>query len=88
MMRINPIHSMNTNPYKKVIEADAEKQAMKKGRDKLEISSEAKELLQSSEWSSEREKRINELKKLIESGSYELNYKKTAEKLLDHWKNK
>lgn len=87
-MKINPIHSMNTNPYKKVIEADTEKRVVKKGRDQLEISSEAKELLQGSEWSAEREKKINELKTLIESGNYKVNYKQTAEKLLDYWENK
>ncbi len=85
-MRINPIHSMNTNPYKKVAETDMDKMPAKKTKDKLEISTEAKELLQGSEWAVERQKKVNELKKLIESGDYEINYKKTAEKLLDYWK--
>lgn len=85
-MRINPIHSMNTNPYKKVAETDMDKIPTKKTKDKLEISTEAKELLQGSEWAAERQKKVNEIKKLIESGDYEINYKKTAEKLLDYWK--
>ncbi|MFA8437294.1 flagellar biosynthesis anti-sigma factor FlgM [Pueribacillus sp. YX66] len=86
-MKINPIHSMGTNPYKKVAKEDMGKQEKKKERDQLEISTEAKQLLNGTEWT-ERDKKVHELKKLIESGKYEINYKKTAEKLLDYWKNK
>lgn len=86
-MKINPIHSMNTNPYKNTAKEEVEQQTKTKERDQLEISSEAKQLLNGSEWT-DREKKVHELKALIESGKYEINYKKTAEKLLDYWKNK
>ncbi|PWA12629.1 flagellar biosynthesis anti-sigma factor FlgM [Pueribacillus theae] len=84
-MKINPIHSMKTNPYKKAAENQPEK-PQTQHKDKLEISAQAKELLKKSELQSEREKKVNEIKKQYDAGNYEINYKKTAERLLDFWK--
>lgn len=78
---------MNTNPYKQVAKEEPGKQIKKSERDQLEISTEAKQLLSGTELT-EREKKIQTLKQLIESGQYEINYEKTAEKLLQFWKNK
>lgn len=87
-MKIISIQSLKTNPYhKKVTKERLEKQLNKNGRDKLEISTEAKQLLTGAEMT-ERDKKIQEIQLLIESGNYEINYKKTAEKLLDYWKVK
>ncbi len=87
-MKINSIQSLRTNPYqKKLTKERLENKTNKTDRDKLEISTEAKKLLTGAEMT-DREKRIEEIKTLIESGNYEINYKKTAEKLLNYWKAK
>lgn len=84
-MKIQPIQSMHTNPYyKKISKEQMEQQTKKEGKDKLEISTEAKQLLNGAELT-EREKKILEIKALIESGNYKINYEKTAEKLLQFW---
>ncbi len=85
-MKINPIHSMNANPYKQVAKDEPGQAAKKKERDQLEISTEAQKLLDTER--TDREKKVQKLKHLIEIGKYEIDYKKTAEKLLDYWKNK
>lgn len=87
-MKINSIQSLKTNPYqKKLARERLETKSNKNERDKLEISTEAKKLLTGAE-TTDREKRIQEIKTLIESGSYEINYTRTAEKLLNFWKAK
>lgn len=85
-MKINPIHSM-TNPYKQTTKEEVEQQSKKQKRDQIEISQEAKKMLDGSDLTA-REKKVHELKRLIESGEYEINYKKTAEKLLAYWNDK
>lgn len=87
-MKINSLQSVKTNPYqKKITKERLETKSNKNERDKLEISTEAKKLLTGVEMT-DREKRIQEIKTLIESGDYEINYKRTAEKLLNFWKAK
>lgn len=56
--------------------------------DQLDISLEAKHLQMQRAQSAEREKYIDELKQLVQSGEYKVNYDKTAQKMIDFWTRK
>lgn len=62
----------------------------KKGQvkdDQLNISREAKQLLQS-EHNVERSKKVAEIKTLVQSEQYKIDYEKTAEKMLQFFQGK
>lgn len=88
-MKINPLHSLTTNPYQNQPAADQKqvaKDTAQKQTDKLEISTDAKKMLEHSDILADREKKIAELKKQFEAGTYQIDFVKTAEKMLDFWK--
>jgi negative regulator of flagellin synthesis FlgM len=87
MMKINDSQRIgNVNPYKKANEVTAANAAGKKDKpkDQVQISSEAKELLgaQGTGMSEEQIQRLNELRESVSSGTYHVDAKKVAEKLL------
>ena len=62
-MKINGIGSMGVNPYNlQANKQDNVKSSYKANRDKLEISSEAKEMQQGSTISAERQEKVEKLK--------------------------
>ena len=76
------------NPYKKTGDAASAQAAGKKGKakDQVEISAEAKELLgaSGSVRTEEQNLRIESLKNSVSSGTYHVDAKKIAEKLLPY----
>ncbi|GGI16531.1 flagellar biosynthesis anti-sigma factor FlgM [Gottfriedia solisilvae] len=64
------------------IENDKPKQ---KSADKLEISSQAKDLQLAAQLKSEREERIQQIQKQIEEGSYKVQPSLVAEKMLQYF---
>lgn len=87
VMKINGnFGSMNVNPYKKQLDKmkSINSEAGKKA-DKLEISSEAKQLLNGSRFEAERQEKIESLKQQIESGTYQVDPKKVAQKMYEFW---
>lgn len=54
--------------------------------DQLNISSKALQL-QKNEMMASRKQHIADIKALVQSGEYKVNYEKTAEKLLDFWRS-
>lgn len=82
--RIRPV-----NPYVQQMGAKESKAAgkPKAGKDELHISSEAKELLEAlrSE-KTDRTQRIKEIKKSVDQGTYQVDVKALAEKLLPFFK--
>ncbi|MBD0384185.1 flagellar biosynthesis anti-sigma factor FlgM [Paenibacillus sedimenti] len=78
------------NPYKKADDAKFAHTTGKKDRpkDQVEISAEAKELLdaQGSARTEEQTRRIEELKVSVASGTYHVDANKIAEKLLPYLK--
>ena len=84
-MKINPLHSMNTNPYQKMAEQQQRLKPQSGGKDKLEISSKAKELLQRSDVEHNRQQKVAEIKKQYDAGDYEIHFARTAEKFIDFW---
>lgn len=82
-MKINPLHSLTTNPYQNTAkQKETAKETERKQADKLEISVDAKKMLEHSEVRTEREKKVAELKKQYEAGTYKVDYERTAEKML------
>ncbi|MFB5661006.1 flagellar biosynthesis anti-sigma factor FlgM [Alteribacillus sp. HJP-4] len=88
-MKINPLGPLN-NPYQK----QADKQSVEKsgsaqqGRDKVEISEQAKQMQQGTSIDSARQEKIDALKEQVEAGTYEMNPQKTAQKFYDFWTGK
>lgn len=85
-MKINRHSTQPINPYFKMNEQQLTPPAVSQKKDKLEISKKAKELQKAPEVSMERQERLAELKKKIDSGTYEIDAKAIAEKLLNFYK--
>jgi negative regulator of flagellin synthesis FlgM len=75
-------HIQPVNPYRQQEAKQEEAKVKGKGRDQLEISTEALELQRTQESEAERAKRIAQLKEQVQSGTYHVDAKLIAEKLL------
>ncbi|BAU26554.1 FlgM family anti-sigma-28 factor [Aneurinibacillus soli] len=81
-MRIERPNSVQpVNPYRQQEQRQEETRAYGK-RDQLEISSEALEMQRDQETEAERAARIGELKEQVQGGTYQVDAKRIAEKLL------
>jgi negative regulator of flagellin synthesis FlgM len=88
-MKINNFNRVTNNPYQKQLNKQAEvKQTQTKKMDQIEISSKALEMQKGEEVLAVRKEKVDSLKNQINSGSYQVNYDKVAEKFLEFWKNK
>lgn len=79
---------MGINPYQKANQPGLDKaKKTGMGRDELQISTEALEMLNSQKTEElDRKERIAELKKQIEAGTYKVDSKLIAEKMFDQLK--
>ncbi|ANX13699.1 flagellar biosynthesis anti-sigma factor FlgM [Fictibacillus arsenicus] len=85
-MRINHFNSIQNNPYKKQtqdVKQETVQSAYKK--DEIQISDEAKKLLSSSKFEQERADKVNEIKRQVESGNYQVDASRVAKSILDFW---
>lgn len=86
-MKIQQINLLAINPYKtNQLKADLLGQKMKVKTDKIEISSEAKQLSVVSPITVERNERVQQLKAQIESGTYEVHAEQLASNLVKYYK--
>ncbi|WP_252502379.1 flagellar biosynthesis anti-sigma factor FlgM [Sporosarcina sp. Marseille-Q4943] len=86
-MKINKINIPAINPYRtNQIKAEQVKEQAKIKTDKLEISSEAKKLSETSPITTERNERVQQLKAQIESGNYKVDPEKLASNLIKYYK--
>jgi negative regulator of flagellin synthesis FlgM len=86
-MRINHFNSIQNNLYKKQtqdVKQEIVQSAYKK--DEIQISDEAKRLLSSSKFEQERADKVNEIKRQVQSGNYQVNTSKVAKSILDFWR--
>ena len=81
-MKINNVNSVNMNPYKKQIDKNQAIQNTSR-QDKVEISQEAIKLRETQ--AGDRAERIQQLKKQVMDGTYEVNSTEVAGKLLSFW---
>lgn len=83
-MKINPIQFHSVNPYKKQnVRATT---SLATVADKIEISSTAKEMHISSDFSVERAQKVQSLKQKIQSGEYQVDAEKVAKDLLKYYR--
>ncbi len=89
-MKINDTGRIGgVNPYQRNMESQrAEAKKMERRKDEVSISSEAIEMLEAQERTSdpERAKRIQDLKQQVASGTYHVESGKIAEKLMPYFK--
>lgn len=86
-MKIQKFNLPAINPYKaNQLKADQSEQKTKMKTDKIEISSEAKQLLEVSPITIERNERVQQLKGQIEAGTYEVNADQLASNLVKYYK--
>ncbi|PLR82586.1 flagellar biosynthesis anti-sigma factor FlgM [Bacillus canaveralius] len=85
-MKINNMGPSGLNPYKRQMNKfeNADKTASK-ASDKLEISSTAKEMQQSSHISAQREAKVEELRIQVENGNYKVNPRDVAKSLINYY---
>jgi len=84
-MKINGPNQTNFNPYKNQLQKQADlKKDMK--QDQIEISNRAKNLLENDKTNPKREAYVQDIKDKADAGEYKINYEKTAQKMIDFWK--
>ncbi|MEO4054170.1 flagellar biosynthesis anti-sigma factor FlgM [Solibacillus sp. CAU 1738] len=85
-MKINPFSMKPINPYSAQQRTAKSVQNSQSFADKIEISSAAKEMQETSSYSAERAERVQKLKADIESGNYKVNARKVAEDMLKYYR--
>ena len=83
-MKINNIGRMNVNPYNKQMEKMEQVHKAAK-KDKIEISSEAKELQKIGNIDLQRQEKVEAIKKEVQSGQYDVNPREIAKKMYSFW---
>lgn len=84
-MKINPLQLRTVNPYQAA--QRTQKTAAKSDfSDKLEISTQAKEMQMSNSYSAERAEKVQKLKADIQSGEYKVDARKVAEDMLKYYR--
>lgn len=87
-MKINGLnHSNNIHAYKKNMENLQSTQGRDR-RDQLEISSEAKQLQQNSQYTDARQNKIDSIKEKIDAGQYRVDDFATAKKFYEFWRGR
>ncbi|WP_106496664.1 flagellar biosynthesis anti-sigma factor FlgM [Lentibacillus sp. Marseille-P4043] len=84
-MKIHGPNQTNFNPYKNHIQKQQEYKKDSNKLDQLEISNQAKKLQENSQPSAERSKYVQDIKKAVESGEYQVNPEKAAQKMIAFW---
>ncbi|MFC1286976.1 flagellar biosynthesis anti-sigma factor FlgM [Bacillus paralicheniformis] len=86
-MKINQYGTQPVNPYHKSFEKQtASSQAAAQPEDKVEISEKAKELQKGPDLMKERQEKIAQLKAAVENGTYKVDGKGIAEKMVNFYK--
>lgn len=84
-MKIQGPNLTNLNAYKNLIQKSTDHKQNVERKDQLNISSEAKQLQESKSMSKERATYVQEIKLAVESGEYQINHDKAAQKMIDFW---
>ncbi|WP_339251379.1 flagellar biosynthesis anti-sigma factor FlgM [Sporosarcina sp. FSL W8-0480] len=86
-MKINRVNITPINPYRNnQMKVEQAKENLQIKTDKIEISSEAKQLSETSPITIERNEKVQSLKAQIESGTYKVDPEKLAQSLLNYYK--
>lgn len=85
-MRINHFNSIQNNPYKNQVQ-NMKQEKVQSGykKDELQISEEAKTLLSSSKFETDRAEKISEIKSQVDKGTYKVNVNETSKSIINFW---
>ncbi|MDV2582842.1 flagellar biosynthesis anti-sigma factor FlgM [Alkalibacillus haloalkaliphilus] len=83
-MKINPTNKPYLNPYQKQMQNQPMKQSNQQS-DKVEISNKAKAMQESNTIEKARQDHVQSIKQQVQDGEYDVDLKKTAEKLLEFY---
>ncbi|MFD1020299.1 flagellar biosynthesis anti-sigma factor FlgM [Thalassobacillus hwangdonensis] len=84
-MKINGPNQPNFNPYQKQLNNQTE---LKKGagnQDRIEISSQAKQMQEGAKVDPARQNYVNQIKQSVDNGEYKVDAQATAKKMIDFW---
>ena len=84
-MKIQGPNHSNFNPYKNQLQPYQRSKASSKNADQLQISSQAKKMLEKGQSNAERTAHVEEIREAVNSGNYKIDFKKTAGKMADFW---
>ncbi|MFC0013575.1 MULTISPECIES: flagellar biosynthesis anti-sigma factor FlgM [Allobacillus] len=85
-MKINPLNNPKINAYKPQVQQQQQQtQSKNQATDKVQISEEAKQLQQSNPIVEARQEKVENLKQEVQKGTYQLDPKQTAEKMVEFW---
>lgn len=84
-MKINGTNQTNFNPYKNQIHKQNTYKKDVQQSDQLQISKQAKQLLENGKTRAERTAYVENIKKAVESGDYQVNPERTAKKMISFW---
>ncbi|RPF54354.1 flagellar biosynthesis anti-sigma factor FlgM [Aquisalibacillus elongatus] len=87
-MKVNPTNGSNLNVYKQQLQKQDDTKQTQKTQDKIEISNQAKKLQEGNSLVEARQEKVQNLKQQVQDGNYDIDPKKTAEKMIDFWTNK
>ncbi|HLS09734.1 flagellar biosynthesis anti-sigma factor FlgM [Lentibacillus sp.] len=73
------------NPYKYQMQKQMDHSKAAGKKDQLEISSQAKEMLENKKVDSKRAAYVQQIKESVDKGDYRINHEKTAQKMIDFW---
>jgi negative regulator of flagellin synthesis FlgM len=87
-MKINNIGNQNINPYQRNMnKLDSAVKSGKAPSDKIEISSTAKEMQETSKLMKERQAKVNALKDQVQNGTYTIDPKAIAQGLKNFYQS-
>lgn len=87
-MKINQVNQYGVNPYQKAVNKADTSMKPSQLADKVEISSQAKEMQNISSVTVERQAKIDEIKMQIENGTYQMNVNETAKSVFNFYSQK
>lgn len=86
-MKINNIGSSKVNPYLNQMKQQQIQSQHQPKADRLEISSKAKEMQEQSQFAAARQEKVASLKISVENGTYKVDTKAVATKMMDRYFN-
>ncbi|MEA3320510.1 flagellar biosynthesis anti-sigma factor FlgM [Sutcliffiella horikoshii] len=87
-MKINNLGPSGINPYKNQMKQQQAAKTNQTKSDQVEISSKAKELQERSQFAEARQEKVAKLKISVENGTYQIDSKSVANKMIDYYSNK
>jgi len=87
-MKINNLGPSGVNPYKNQMKQHQTATTNQAKSDQVEISSKAKELQERSQFAEARQEKVAKLKISVQNGTYQVDSKAVANKIIDYYSNK